>query len=130
MYRKVILSVMTGLLAVAISTGVATADAVKDAQRLNAAKDQVSRDNRNLYLEQAEKRRDIDNFANSVRQNNLGSVTDPDVQDSRFRAFMEELQNVIAIEKDNRVINRQRRQQNWDRLEQGNAQNQLESNFR
>jgi hypothetical protein len=95
MYRTVI---FTGLLAVAISTGVATADA--------------------------------DNFANSVRQNNLGSVTDPDVQDSRFRAFMEELQNVIAIEKDNRVINRQRRQQNWDRLEQGNAQNQLESNFR
>jgi hypothetical protein len=45
MDRKVILSVMTGLLAVAISTGVApAAQAVKDAQRFNAAKDLVSSD--------------------------------------------------------------------------------------
>jgi TolA-binding protein len=114
MYRKAILSVMTGLLAAAISTGVAMADPVQDAQRLNAAKDRVSRDNLNLNREQAQKQRDIDNFANSVRQNNLGSA----------------VRDVIDIENEKQVIQRQRRQQNFDRFEQGNAQRKLNSDFR
>jgi hypothetical protein len=113
MCQKVILSVMTGLLAVAISTGVATAGPVEDAQRLNAARDQVSRDKMNLGLEQRRKRQEINDFAKAVGENNLSSAVG----------------NAVAIERENRVIQRQGNKLNGDLSKRRDAWDQLNTDF-
>jgi hypothetical protein len=113
MCQKVILSVMTGLLAVAISTGVATAGPVEDAQRYNAAKDQVIQDNLQLRREQWRKRQEINDFAKSVGENNLSSAVG----------------NAISIEKENQVIQKQTTKRNGDQLRKGAAWETLNKDF-
>jgi hypothetical protein len=121
MYRTAILSVMTGLLAVAISTGVATAGPaedgqrrIEDAQRLNAARDQVSHDKLNLQREQARKRQEINDFATAVKEKNIGAAVG----------------NAVAVEKENRVIQWQGNKLKGDLSKRGDAWNQIQNDFR
>jgi hypothetical protein len=113
MYRSGTLSLAV-VLATVISASTAMAgDPVTDAKRYNNAQDRVTHDGQRLNFDNARKGHDIDDFANSVRKNDLGGA----------------VRDVIDIQKDNQNAHRDQGRLMGDRFRERAAKDQLGKDF-
>jgi hypothetical protein len=105
---------LVAVLAIVISAGTAMAgDPVTDAKRFNNAQDRVTHDGQRLNFDNAKKGHDIDDFANSVRKNDLGGA----------------VRDVIDIGKDNQNVHHDQGRLTGDRFRERAARDQLGKDF-